>query len=75
MVVHAFNPALKKLKQVDICEFKTSLVYIVLGQLMLCTETLSQKGGGRNGELCLFYCCDKIPGPKQLIKESMQFGI
>lgn len=46
MVVHAFNSALKKLKQVDICEFKTSLVYIVLGQLMLCTETLSQKGAG-----------------------------
>lgn len=53
MVVHAFNPALKKLKQVDICEFKTSLVYIVLGQLMLCTETLSQKGAG-GMERCIF---------------------
>jgi hypothetical protein len=29
MVVHAFNPELKRQRQVDLCEFEASLIYIV----------------------------------------------
>ena len=32
MVAHAFTPELKRQRQMDLCGFEVSLVYIVLGQ-------------------------------------------
>ena len=43
-VVHAFNPSTGRLRQLDFCEFETSLVYrAILGQTVLYRETLSKK--------------------------------
>lgn len=39
---HAFNPSTGKKRQVDLCEFDTSLVYIELQDSQGYIETLSQ---------------------------------
>lgn len=46
-------PALEKQRLAGVCEFTVSLVFIVLGQSRLCSETCLQQnevGGGRKRE-------------------------
>lgn len=50
-VVHAFNPALGRQGQADLCNFKDSLVHGVRGQTRLHSKTLSQKSQTNSNKL------------------------
>lgn len=58
-MAHAFNPGTQEERQVYFCEFCTSLVYIVLGQLVTHREIPSQQK--QTTTKASVYPCDRLP--------------
>lgn len=46
VVAHAFKPSTQEARQVDLCEFKISLVYMAIANQSCIVRTLSQGGEG-----------------------------
>ena len=67
--MYAFNPSLRRQRSIDLCEFKVTLVYIVLSQTDLHSET--QTTSPKDPELCFHYHTHKIHHKKIKVELGM----